>query len=72
MRLLINLLLFLFLSSQAWANIFYSRDGGGSTTQCTGTTNAVYPGSGVGQACAFNHPAWGMGTVGTNGSASLY
>jgi len=31
---------------------------GGTRTQCTGTTNAAYPGSGTGQACAFNDFRW--------------
>ncbi|WP_353063654.1 putative Ig domain-containing protein [Tunturibacter psychrotolerans] len=35
---------------------WYIRADGGSNTQCTGKTNAAYPGSGSGQACAFNHP----------------
>ena len=35
---------------------WYIRADGGSNTQCTGKTNAAYPGSGTNQACAFNHP----------------
>ena len=35
---------------------WYIRADGGTNTQCTGKTNAAYPGSGTGQACAFNHP----------------
>jgi Putative Ig domain len=35
---------------------WYIRSDGGTNTQCTGKTNAAYPGSGSGQACAFNHP----------------
>jgi hypothetical protein len=35
---------------------WYIRADGGNNTQCTGKTNAAYPGSGSGQACAFNHP----------------
>ncbi|MBB5329668.1 hypothetical protein HDF14_003290 [Edaphobacter lichenicola] len=35
---------------------WYIRPDGGTNTQCTGKTNAPYPGSGSGQACAFNHP----------------
>jgi Putative Ig domain len=35
---------------------WYIRADGGTNTQCTGKTNAAYPGSGSGQACAFNHP----------------
>jgi hypothetical protein len=35
---------------------WYIRQDGGTNTQCTGKTNAAYPGSGTTQACAFNHP----------------
>ncbi len=35
---------------------WYIRTDGGTNTQCTGKTNAAYPGSGTAQACAFNHP----------------
>jgi hypothetical protein len=45
----------------AHATTWYVRDGGGTKVQCTGTTNAVYPGSGSAQACAFNHPGYILG-----------
>jgi hypothetical protein len=48
------LILFLLLSSPSWAATWYVRDGGGTPSQCTGKTNAVYPGSGNAQPCAFN------------------
>ena len=35
---------------------YYVRLDGGSTAQCTGRANAPYPGSGTGQACAWDHP----------------
>lgn len=35
---------------------WYIRLDGGTNTQCTGTTNAPYPGTGVNQPCAYNHP----------------
>jgi hypothetical protein len=35
---------------------YYVRTDGGSTEQCTGTVDAPYPGSGLGQACAWDHP----------------
>lgn len=47
-------LLALFFALPALATTYYVRTDGGSTTQCTGTTNAAYPGSGTGQACAFS------------------
>ena len=35
---------------------YFVRADGGSTTQCTGTFDAPYPGFGVGQPCAWDHP----------------
>lgn len=48
-------------AGSAKAAVWYVRDGGGNPTQCTGTANAVYPGSGSGKACAFNHPRYAIG-----------
>jgi len=45
---------------------WYIRTDGGTATQCTGTTNAAYPGSGSAQACAFNHPYWMIASGGTS------
>lgn len=61
------LILFLF-PSVANATVYYIRNDGGTSTQCTGTTDAAYPGSGTGVACAFIHPAWALGT----GSAGVF
>ncbi len=36
--------------------VWHIRQDGGNNTQCTGTTNAAYPGSGTAQPCAYNHP----------------
>jgi hypothetical protein len=44
---------------------WYIRPDGGTNTQCTGKTNAAYPGSGSAQACAFNHPYWMIASNGT-------
>ena len=44
---------------------WYVRPDGGTcglNNQCTGTTNAAYPGAGVNQNCACNHPNWLTGT----------
>lgn len=49
---------FCIISSSANATIYYVRQNGGTNTQCTGTTDADYPGSGTGVACALNHPSW--------------
>jgi Putative Ig domain len=38
------------------SRVWYIRHDGGTNTQCTGTANAPYPGSGAGKACAFDHP----------------
>lgn len=52
--LLLSLLLGVCISSHA--TTWYIRHDGGTNTQCSGTTNAPYPGSGRGMACAYNHP----------------
>jgi hypothetical protein len=36
--------------------IYYVRPDGGDASQCTGLTDAPYPGSGEAQACAWDHP----------------
>lgn len=67
MQLFISFILFILISSPVLATTWYVRDGGGTATQCTGTTNAVYT-SGSAQPCAFNHPAWAIGSNGYNGT----
>jgi hypothetical protein len=42
--------------SPASAFTWYIRPDGGSPEQCTGLADAPYPGSGTGQACAWDHP----------------
>jgi hypothetical protein len=44
------------LSSTVDAATFYVRSDGGTPTQCTGRSDAAYPGSGTSQACAWRHP----------------
>ena len=51
---LLSLLFGVCISSHA--TTWYIRHDGGTNTQCSGTTNAPYPGSGTGMACAYNHP----------------
>lgn len=68
MKILLSIFLF-FVSIPAWATTYYVRDGGGTSTQCTGTTNAVYT-SGSGQPCAFNSPPWVMGADGGSGGGA--
>ncbi len=38
------------------AATYYVRTDGGDATQCTGKSDARYPGSGTNQACAWKHP----------------
>lgn len=44
---------------------WYVRPGGGDDTQCTGLTDADYPGSGTGMDCAFSHPFFLLPPTGT-------
>lgn len=37
-------------------NTYYVRTDGGTAEQCTGLVNAPYPGSGLNQPCAWDHP----------------
>lgn len=46
--------------STANATTYYIREDGGTTTECVGSTDAPYPGSGSSQACAWNHPYWAI------------
>ncbi len=41
---------------QAQGTTYYVRTDGGSPNQCTGQTDAPYPGSGTAQPCAWDHP----------------
>ena len=50
------LISFYLSSTVASATVWHIRHDGGTNTQCTGTTNAAYPGTGTGVACAYNHP----------------
>ncbi len=51
------ILAFWFLPSLAYGQTtYYVRPDGGTATQCTGTTDAAYPGSGTNQPCAVSHP----------------
>jgi hypothetical protein len=50
------LISFYLSSTVASATVWHIRHDGGTNTQCTGTTNAAYPGTGTGVTCAYNHP----------------
>jgi len=66
---ILTLIIFIGISfisaNTVYATTWYVRLDGGTSKQCAGTTNAAYPGSGTGQACALNHPAWALGATGT-------
>jgi len=66
--LLINTLsfavLFALLMADASANTYYIRTDGGTSEQCTGTTDVPYPGSGSHQSCAWSHPFWALTSSG--------
>ncbi|TQD51157.1 hypothetical protein, partial [Marilutibacter aestuarii] len=49
-----TLLLLALGTGAAQAATYYVRTDGGSAAQCTGRSNAAYPGSGSNQACAWN------------------
>jgi len=71
--LTIQILLFaLLLGNSVEAATYYVRatSTGGTTTTCTGLADADYDGSGTGEACAFVHPAWAIGALGTSGVMS--
>lgn len=58
MRKILLTILVLFITTNAWATIRYVRVDGGNGTQCLGTSDQPYDGSGAGEACAVNHPLW--------------
>ncbi len=44
----------------ALATTYYIRADGGTAVQCNGLSDAPYPGSGTGRACAWAHPYWAL------------
>ncbi len=65
MKFILSILLLLICSTAQAATTYYVRSAGGTSDQCTGTTDADYSGTGLAQACAFNHPSWAIGAGGT-------
>jgi hypothetical protein len=51
-------------TASASGTTYYIRADGGTATQCTGTTDAPYPGSGTNQPCAWSHPYWALNSSG--------
>ncbi|QOC22043.1 PKD domain-containing protein [Wenzhouxiangella sp. AB-CW3] len=64
-RLALACLLFILGVPAASAATYYVRPDGGDTSQCTGLADSPYPGSGTGQACAWNHPFMALPPAGT-------
>jgi hypothetical protein len=62
-----GLLLVCVLAWAAWcpAATYYVRTDGGTASQCTGLSDAPYPGSGENQACAWSHPFWALDSSGS-------
>lgn len=55
---------FLFFPPVSDGAVYYVHPDGGTATQCTGTADVPYPGSGAGLACAWSHPFWALNTSG--------
>lgn len=70
MQLIIISLLLILFPTIANATTRYSRPDGGTAAQCTGTTDAAYPGSGSAQACAHKHPFYTLGWYSGGSEAS--
>jgi hypothetical protein len=51
-------------TASAAGTTYYIRTDGGTASQCTGTTDAPYPGSGTNQPCAWSHPFWALNSSG--------
>lgn len=56
--------LLLILGAGCDAATYYVRPNGGTPAQCTGTSNAAYPGSGQNRDCAWAHPFWALDEAG--------
>jgi len=52
------------LAWTCWAATYYVRPDGGNGDQCTGLTDAPYPGSGIQKPCAWAHPFWSLDSSG--------
>ena len=60
LKIFLFITLFLVVPNFAKAATYYVRPDGGTSAQCTGQSDAAYPGSGTAQACAFAHPFWAL------------
>jgi hypothetical protein len=68
-KIILSFSLILFAASSQAATTWYVRPDGGSSTQCTGKTDAAYSGQGTLQPCAFSHPFYVTGVVENAGGA---
>lgn len=75
MRLLINILVLLLISTSAWATTYYVRtDGttiGSTSTTCNGLYDVAYS-TGNGPNCAVNSPLWLLRFQGTTSPSSVF
>ena len=53
------------------AATYYVRSDGGDASQCTGRSDARYPGSGSNQACAWKHPFIALPPAGTSSTGTV-
>lgn len=53
------------ISGQSLATVYYVRIDGGDAAQCTGRTDAPYPGSGTNKACAWKGPHYALPASGS-------
>ena len=65
LRLAFACLLYILGVSAASATDYFVRSDGGTVTQCNGLVDLPYPGSGIDQACAWNHPFMALPPLGT-------
>ncbi len=71
LRIALTLTILIFDLTLAEATTYYIRPHGGTRTECTGTTDADYPGSGTARHCGFNNPIWALGSVSSRSLPSL-
>lgn len=64
LRVLLILIFSLIALDVQGATYYVRTADGGNSTECTGQADAAYPGSGTGQACAFNHIFYALGWCG--------
>ena len=66
LQVAIGIIFSFILVNPSYATTYFVRTDGGTASQCTGTVDSPYPGSGTNQLCAFNHPFWVISPNGNN------